>query len=64
MIKKEYTRFEIARIVGARALQISHGAPVMIKTDLVNPISIAKLELEKGVCPIESARLESRRSLG
>ncbi|MDD1756918.1 MAG: DNA-directed RNA polymerase subunit K, partial [Methanomassiliicoccales archaeon] len=27
---KKYTRFEKARIIGARALQISLGAPVLI----------------------------------
>ena len=28
---KDYTRFEIARIVGARALQISMDAPILVK---------------------------------
>ena len=51
---KEYTRFEKARIVGSRALQIAYGAPVLIDYDeaMVDPIDIAMLEFEKGVIPI------------
>jgi DNA-directed RNA polymerase subunit K len=52
----KYNRFEIARIIGARALQISMGAPILVKTDLSDPIAIAKLELEKSVIPIEVKR--------
>lgn len=53
---KGYTRFEKARIIGARALQISRGAPVLIKTKLKDPIKIAELEFEKGVIPIDVRR--------
>lgn len=49
----DYTRFEKARIIGARALQIARGAPVMIKTNLKDPIKIAELEFEKGVIPLD-----------
>ena len=49
---KEYTRFEKARIIGARALQIARGAPVMVKTNVKDPIKIAELEFEKGAIPI------------
>ena len=49
----EYTRFEKARIIGARALQIARGAPVEIKTKEKDPIRIAELEFEKGVIPID-----------
>ena len=55
-MKREYTRFERARIIGARALQISRGAPPMIKTRLKDPIKIAELEFEKGVIPIDVKR--------
>ena len=55
-----YTRFEKARIIGARALQISQGAPFQVKLspeDLTrlkyNPVEIAKLEFEAGAIPIE-----------
>ena len=56
MLEKVYTRFEKARIVGARALQISRGAPLMIKTKLKDPIEIAQMELEKGIIPIDVKR--------
>ena len=52
----EYTRYEKARIIGARALQISRGAPIMIKTNLKDPIEIAELEFEQNVIPIEVRR--------
>lgn len=54
----KYTRFEKARIIGARALQITMGAPVLIKVkkDLIDPVKIALLEFEKGVLPISVLR--------
>ena len=60
MSEREYTRFEKARIIGARALQIAKGAPVTIKTDLKDPIKIAKIEFEKGVIPIDVKRQVNR----
>jgi len=55
----DYTKYEKARIIGTRALQISQGAPMLVdlsEEDLVkigyNPIKIATLEFEKGVIPI------------
>jgi len=57
--KQKYTKYETARLIGSRALQISMGAPFMVKiseSDLekigFNPIEIAKLELENNVLPI------------
>ncbi len=49
-----YTRFEKARIIGARALQISMGAPILIEPPegMLNPVHIALLEYEKDVIPI------------
>jgi DNA-directed RNA polymerase subunit K len=55
-----YTRFEKARIIGARALQIAMGAPVLIKTDRTNPIEIAMEEFNKGVIPITVRRRRDR----
>jgi DNA-directed RNA polymerase subunit K len=52
----DITRFEKTRIISARALQISMGAPVLIKTDLYEPKSIARFEFEKGVLPITVKR--------
>lgn len=53
-----YTRFEKARIIGARALQISMGAPILIDPPegMLNPVHIALLEYEKGVIPISVKR--------
>lgn len=53
-----YTRFEKARIIGARALQIDMGAPVLINLPRgeIDPISIAELEFEKGIIPITVKR--------
>jgi len=50
------TRFERARIISARALEIAAGAPVLIKTDATDPKKIAMLEFEKGLLPIEAER--------
>ena len=52
------TRFERARVVGARALQVSMGAPVLldIKNPTLSPIDIALMELEEGVLPISIRR--------
>ena len=52
------TRFEKARIVGARSLQISMGAPILIEVDttLTSPIDIAMKELEVGILPMTIRR--------
>jgi len=57
---KKYTRFEKARIIGARALQISMGAPSIIKIpkDVISPIDIAMLEFSEEAIPITVKRLE------
>jgi len=54
----KYTRFEKARIIGARALQISFGAPVLVDypADVLDPIDIAMLEFEKDIIPITVSR--------
>ena len=54
----KYTRFEKARIIGARGLQISMGAPVLLKVpeDMIDPIDIATMEFEKGKLPITVRR--------
>ena len=55
---KRLTRFEKARITGARSLQISYGAPLMIKGDVNarSSISLAIEELEKKALPISIRR--------
>lgn len=54
----KYTRFEKARIIGARALQITMGAPVLIKVKkgVIDPVNIAQMEFDKGVLPISVLR--------
>lgn len=61
--KIRHTKYETARLVGSRALQISMGAPFMIKLTEeqlekigYNPIEIAKMELENDVLPITVKR--------
>ena len=58
-INLEYTRFEKARIIGARALQISMGAPSLIKIpkDVIQPIEIAMLEFQEDAIPITVKRV-------
>lgn len=54
----DYTRYEVARIIGARALQISMGAPVLVKLpkDLTDTLQIAQYEFEQGASPISIKR--------
>ncbi|MCU0849937.1 MAG: DNA-directed RNA polymerase subunit K [Candidatus Thermoplasmatota archaeon] len=50
-----YTRFEKARIIGARALQLSMGAPTLlaeIPKDMIDPVEIAMLEYDENAIPI------------
>lgn len=61
-IPLKYTRFEKARIIGARALQISMGAPVLIDLPegITDPVKIAELEFEEGAIPITVRRKNDR----
>lgn len=52
----EMTRFERARLIGARALQIAMGAKPLVKLNSQNPVEIAKKELEKGIIPLKVER--------
>ena len=61
----KYTKYERARLIGARALQISHGAPLMLELNdkqleelRYNPIEIAKKEFNEGVIPMTILRPE------
>ena len=56
MNTEHYTRYEKARIIGARSLQISMGAPVLIDDPSINSLYIAKREYEMGVIPITVKR--------
>ncbi len=50
----DYTKFEKATIIGARALQLAYGAPPLIKVpaNVVEPLVLAKLEFDEDVIPI------------
>jgi DNA-directed RNA polymerase I, II, and III subunit RPABC2 len=52
------TRFERARIIGARSLQIAMGAPafVPLEASYKGPIDIATAELEEDALPISIRR--------
>jgi DNA-directed RNA polymerase I, II, and III subunit RPABC2 len=47
------TKYEKARVIGTRALQISKNAPVMVnvRNDEYDPIAIAEKELIEGKLP-------------
>ncbi len=59
----DYTKYEIARMIGSRALQLSMGAPFLVKLTpeelaavKYDPIEIALLEFKEGVLPITVRR--------
>lgn len=63
MAEIKYTKYEKARLIGARALQIAMGAPILFKLKKeelekfnFSPVAIAKLEFEHGVLPINIKR--------
>jgi len=69
-IEIKHTKYEIARILGARALQLSMNAPVLLKMnkeemEAVNydPLKIAEMELYEGVLPITVKRPLPQRSI-
>ncbi len=56
---EQLTKYEQARIIGTRAMQISMGAPLFVKLaekDLQNmrysPIEIAKMEFQQELIPV------------
>ena len=61
--EEKFTKYEVARILGARALQIAMNAPLLIKLshdDLekirYDALKIAEIEFESGVLPISVKR--------
>ena len=67
-MEQEFTRYEKARILGARALQIAMNAPILVKIskdDLerirYDAIKIAEIEFESGVLPISISRPMPKR---
>jgi len=55
---RKLTRFERARIIGARALQVSLGAPILVELppSIIDPIDIALVELKGDVLPMTLRR--------
>ena len=53
------TRFERARIIGARALQVSLGAPILVElpSSVIDPIDIALSELREDFLPLTIRRV-------
>ena len=52
------SKYEMVRIISARALQLAQGAPPLIKVQksVVSPMEVAKLEWDAGIIPIEARR--------
>ncbi len=57
-----YSRYEKARIIGARALQISLGAPALldIPPEIHDSVQIALYEFKNGCTPITAIRSSKR----
>ena len=63
MTQEQFTKYERARIIGARGLQISMDAPLLLKLSEkeleemnYDPLKIAEKELENNVLPISVKR--------
>ena len=56
MQAQTYTRYERARIIGARALQISMGAPLLVTTTRIDPLEISIEEYNNNTIPITVKR--------
>jgi DNA-directed RNA polymerase subunit K len=55
--KEVFTRFEVARLIGARSLQIALGAPLLIeKKGDISSINLAKMEFKERIVPITVKR--------
>lgn len=59
----DFTKYEKARMIGSRSLQIAMGAPFLVKLDEAelgkleyNPIRIATREFDAGLLPITIRR--------
>ena len=56
---EQFTKYEVARILGARALQIAMNAPLLVKIKeeeleriRFDPLKIAEIEFDSGILPI------------
>ncbi|MEK6818796.1 MAG: DNA-directed RNA polymerase subunit K [Nanoarchaeota archaeon] len=69
MEKQKFTKYELARIIGARALQIVMDAPLLIKISdeklkemRYDALKIAEYELSEEVLPITISRPSPRKT--
>lgn len=69
MEKQEFTKYETARIIGARALQIAMDAPLLLKISeeklkeiRYDALRIAEMELNENVLPIAIRRPTPKKS--
>ena len=62
---REHSRFEKARVIGARALQISMGAPVDIKVpeEIIDPVIIAQMEYDTDAVSYTHLTLPTNREV-
>ncbi len=63
----QYTKYEKARMIGSRALQLSMGAPFLLKINdeelkvmRYDPIRVAMREFDEGILPITVKRPKAR----
>lgn len=58
MKKMELTKYEKARVIGARALQLAAGAPSLLKgaKPEISAVHLALAEFDKGVIPLHVVR--------
>lgn len=68
-MERQFTQYEVARIIGARALQIAMDAPLLVKADQeklkelkFDALRIAEFELNEGVLPITIHRPNPRKN--
>jgi DNA-directed RNA polymerase subunit K len=69
MMAQQFTKYEIARIIGARALQIAMDAPLLLKISTeklkeirYDALRIAELEFKEDVLPISISRPTPKKS--
>ena len=57
--KYNHTKYEKARIIGARSLQLAMGAPALLEfpKDMIDPVEMAITEYSEMVIPITVRRM-------
>jgi len=61
------TKYERAKLIGARALQIQYGAPPLIDPGVIgslDPIDIARYEVDNGILPVTIYRYQKGTGRG